>query len=429
MEIALASFVMLGLVTIAVITITQFWRSRIDWRRLRRLNAELRAMLGPSEQAGVVSGNMLDSIEYGIKRLDSRLKSLEYDFGCETERLAVMLSTVKDGVIIVNKEKDVVMLNQVARKLFRVADDGATAVPFINLVRDHEIDEAMQKCLETGEKQTRSVISSSKQDLEVTAVPLSKGIFVLVQDLSDVKRLEKIRKDFIINISHELRTPIASCRAIVETLQNGAITDESVAGSFLKKMSIEIDKMTQMVNELSELSRIESGELPIHLKPVNLASVIERAVERLRIQAERGHLVINVHVPHNTPMAMADEARIEQVLVNLIHNAIKFTPAGGRITVSSSATENYVMVSVSDTGIGIPADDLPRIFERFYKVDRSRSSGGTGLGLAISKHIVRAHGGTIQVESQEGKGSTFTFSLPIARVQLEIDPQAVTVLK
>jgi two-component system phosphate regulon sensor histidine kinase PhoR len=169
-----------------------------------------------------------------------------------------------------------------------------------------------------------------------------------------------------------------------------------------------------MVQELGELSRIESGEAPLQKRGINIADAIEHAVDRLKAQSDRAGLKLDIAIPPSLPKVMADEARVEQVLVNLIHNAIKFTPSGGRINISAKARDSDILVSVTDTGIGIPADDLPRIFERFYKADKSRSGGGTGLGLAIAKHIVEAHGGRIWVESVEGKGSTFSFTLPLA---------------
>jgi two-component system phosphate regulon sensor histidine kinase PhoR len=238
---------------------------------------------------------------------------------------------------------------------------------------------------------------------------------VLIRDITNVRRLEKVRQDFVANISHELRTPIASLKALVETLQDGAIADKSVAEDFLYRMQVETDKLAQMVSELGELSRIESGDFSIKVEPLDIAVVAARVAERLRAQAERAMLSLNLDVAIGLPHIMGDENRIEQVLVNLVHNAIKFTPQGGRVTISLGVENDAVSISVSDTGIGIPADDLPRIFERFYKVDRARSGGGTGLGLAIAKHIVQAHGGDIRVASEEGKGSTFTFSLPVAR--------------
>jgi two-component system phosphate regulon sensor histidine kinase PhoR len=179
-------------------------------------------------------------------------------------------------------------------------------------------------------------------------------------------------------------------------------------------MDTEVDSLSLMVSELLELSRIESGRVPLNLKPTHACRILSPAVERLRLQAERAALQVLLVCPDDLPLVLADSPRLEQVVVNLMHNAIKFTPGGGKIVVSARFESDAVIFSVMDTGIGIAENDLPRIFERFFKADRARSTGGTGLGLAISRHLVEAHGGRIWVESTEGQGSTFSFVIPIA---------------
>ena len=226
-----------------------------------------------------------------------------------------------------------------------------------------------------------------------------------------MRRFQTTRRDFISNISHELRTPLASIKAAVETLQDGALEDTSVAGDFLNRMEQEVDHLTQLVGELAELSSIESGR-QLEMTVVDLRPLIDDTVSRLRSLAERSGLSLSADVPSDLPPARADASRIFQVLMNLVHNAIKFTPPGGRITISAKPLGDRLVVSVSDTGIGIAPEHLPRIFERFFKADKSRASEGSGLGLAIAKHIVQAHNGEIWVESEQGKGSTFSFSLP-----------------
>jgi two-component system phosphate regulon sensor histidine kinase PhoR len=237
-----------------------------------------------------------------------------------------------------------------------------------------------------------------------------------LQDLTQVRRLETVRRDFISNISHELRTPLASLALVVETLQDGALEDPPAARRFLSHMENELGVLTQMVEELLELSRIESGKMPLEARPTEIAALVQTPVERLAPQAERKGVTLTASLAEGLPHVQADVPRIHQVLGNLIHNAIKFTPAGGAVTVFARVKEpGWVTLSVTDTGIGIPADDVPRVFERFYKVDRARSEGGAGLGLAIAKHIVQGHGGRIWVESTEGVGSTFSFTLRVAR--------------
>jgi two-component system phosphate regulon sensor histidine kinase PhoR len=251
----------------------------------------------------------------------------------------------------------------------------------------------------------------------------------VLQDLTTIRRLETVRRDFISNISHELRTPLASLRAVVETLQVGALEDPPAARRFLSRAEHEVDTLTQMVEELLELSRIESGRVPFHLSETAVADLVDIPVERFMAQAERDQITLILDLPADLPPVLADADRMQQVVNNLVHNALKFTDEG-QVTITAYPGETApahvrkqiadlppsVIIAVKDTGSGIAAEELPRIFERFYKSDRARSrgQGGTGLGLAIARHIVQAHNGRIWAKSKEGKGSTFYFSVPTA---------------
>jgi two-component system phosphate regulon sensor histidine kinase PhoR len=414
--------IIIALIIVTVIAISTtlllLIRERANRSRIGRLHGAIQDMLDNQvlQRDWIAPQVELSGVDEALRLLAIRLGTLASELGDEREKSAAILSTINAGVLIIDKERQVTVLNEAAEKMFGITGESAVGQPLISSLRDYEIDGLIQKCLETAEQQAGVVQQSGgKRYFELTAMPLGDGALVLVQDLTSIRRLERVRQDFIGNISHELRTPIASLKAIVETLLNGAITDKNVAEDFLQRMQIETDKLAQMVDELSELSRIESGELSIRLEPVDVAGVVKKVAGRLRAQADRARLNLNLDILPELPRVIGDEDRIEQVLVNITHNAIKFTPENGSITISSKAEGNMVSISVSDTGIGIPEDDLPHIFERFYKVDKARSGGGTGLGLSIAKHIVRAHGGDISVESEEGKGSTFTFRLPTSR--------------
>jgi two-component system phosphate regulon sensor histidine kinase PhoR len=215
------------------------------------------------------------------------------------------------------------------------------------------------------------------------------------------------------NISHEFRTPLAGIKAMVETLCEGAVEDKETAGDFLARIDSEVDRLTQLVAELTELSRIETGKAELRKEPLDLNQLVDEVIAQFNPQADRQSLSIAREFTPDLPSVPADRDRVRQVIANLVHNAIKFTPPGGRITVTSRALEDSVVVDIVDTGIGIPKEDLPRVFERFYKGDKARAGEGTGMGLAIAKHVIEAHGGNIWVESEEGKGSTFSFSLPL----------------
>lgn len=353
--------------------------------------------------------------------LNTQINALE----SERVKTTAVLQEMSDGVFIIDAEGKICLLNLAAERIFAISSDTALGVSFAEVVRYHQLIELWQHCKDTGEAQSAAVeIPDKPLYLLVIAAPLGKvapgNILLLIQNLTRLRQTERTRRDFISNISHELRTPLASLKALTETLQEGAMNDPTAAHRFLQRMEKEVDALSLMVSELLELSRIESGQVPLNYKATSPHDLIAQAVERLRLQAERAGLTINIDCPIGLPNIQADASRLEQVLVNLIHNAIKFTPAGGGISVKAQPGENEhklgtVQFSVQDTGIGIPANELPRIFERFYKTDRSRSGGGTGLGLAIARHMVEAHGGKIWAESQEGQGSTFYFCIPMAQ--------------
>jgi two-component system phosphate regulon sensor histidine kinase PhoR len=385
-------------------------------KKLTRVSQEIAN--GNLDQELVVSSrDEVGELARTFDRMAARLKEMVGLLTTERDRMAVILSHMGDAIIMVDGEGRVGMVNAAAERVLRISGREAAGRKFIEVVRDYEIDGLLQNCLQRGEQQKGLVeVSSSKQLLGVIATPLEGdgGCIVLLQDLTELNKLENMRRDFVANLSHELRTPVASLKALTETLQEGAIEEPAVARDFLSKMNAEVDRMTQMVQELADLSRIESGQAPLRKEMLNAADVLARAVGRLQEQVKRAGLTLKVDAPAGLPPVLADGERLEQVLLNLIHNAIKFTPPGGRIDVTAHADGDNMVFSVSDTGAGISADDLPRIFERFYKADKARTGRGTGLGLAIAKHIVEAHGGKIRAESVEGKGSTFIFTLPLS---------------
>jgi two-component system phosphate regulon sensor histidine kinase PhoR len=356
----------------------------------------------------------------------------------ERSRLTAVLDNMADGVVITDGEGHVRLINPAAARLLDTGEEAALGHPFAQVARDYRLIDLWQQCCEQNAEQSASVEAGHRGPfLLAIATPLRdagpQASLVILQDLTRVRRLETVRRDFISNISHELRTPLSSLQALVDTLRDGALEDPPAARHFLDRMETEVEALTQMVQELLELSRIESGQAPMRLIPTPLADVVLPPVERLRPQAERAGLSISVDLPSDLPPVLADAERVQQVITNLVHNAIKFTPSGGQVRVSGLGLQvssdghiqpetlnlepetlspgEWVLIAVEDTGIGIPAEDLPRIFERFYKADRACSGGGTGLGLAIARHIVQAHGGRIWVKSVEGKGSTFYFSL------------------
>ncbi len=360
-------------------------------------------------------GQLTHTFNEMAEELSVQITALE----AERSRMAAVLGVMTDGVIIVDAQNSVQLINPAAEGMFEADQTQALKHSIVEVVRHHQVDELLQHCRKLGESQVTTLeITPRRLYLQVTATPLGQALpgstLLLFQNLTRLRRLETVRQDFISNISHELRTPLASLKAITETLHDSALDDPPAARRFLQRMETEVDALTQMVEELLELSRIESGRVPLKMTPTTPLQLISQAVERLNLQAQRAGLQIQVDCPADLPAVLADARRLEQVVVNLLHNAIKFTPKGGKVTLSAQAQVERILFAVADTGSGISSDDLPRIFERFYKTDRARSGGGTGLGLAIARHLVEAHGGNIWAESIEGKGSTFYFNIPIA---------------
>lgn len=387
---------------------------------LRKISEQIHA--STAGQMELINGKeRKDEIGLVVTAHNNQVEKIKNQFQTmETERtkLSAILNNMSDGVILVNADGVVTMINPAAQKMFNSEMQSLQGDSLIEMVRQYQVVDLWKKTVETGSPQTTAIQTSLEKDhIQVIASllgPILPGeVLLLFQDITLLRKLEIIRKDFISNISHELRTPLASLKALSETLQNGAMQDPAVSQNFLSQMDDEIDNLTQMVQELLELAKIESGRVPLEKKECQIDEIINRPVERMRLQAQRSGIEIETQIENNLPAIHVDLPRIQQVFINLIHNAIKFTPPGGKITVAANHEDAFIRFSITDTGTGIAPDDLERIFERFYKSDRSRSSGGTGLGLSISRHIVEAHGGTINVESIQGQGSVFSFSIPL----------------
>jgi two-component system, OmpR family, phosphate regulon sensor histidine kinase PhoR len=355
--------------------------------------------------------NLSSALASMIAAFDLRHSTME----SERARLATVLDQITDGVLIADAQGIIQFANPAAGRLFQTSNPLNRSVA--EVIRNHQLVEAWRNCQQTRQIQNESVeLPVRHQYLQLVVIPdmHSSGSLLLAQDLTQIRRLEMVRRDFISNISHELRTPLASLKALTETLQDGALEDPPAAHRFIDQIQVEVDALTQMVTELLELSRIESGKFSLDFRPVAPRTLLYSASKRMTLQVERAGLQMRVECGKDLPNIQLDMQRMEQVLVNLIHNAVKFTRPGGEILLYAEAAPGEVRFAVRDTGIGIPAEDASRIFERFYRVDRSRTGSGTGLGLSISKHIVEAHKGRIWVESREGQGSTFLFALPIA---------------
>lgn len=334
----------------------------------------------------------------------------------ERAMLSAVLDHMTDGVLIADDSGSVQLLNTAAERLFKVENEQAIGRSVVEVMRHYSLVELWEKTKNGNPETINMELGSAHKYLQVVGISLEKDLpgrtMLLFQDLTQTHQLEIVRRDFVSNISHELRTPIAGLKAISETLLDGALDDPPAARKFLVHMDNEVDNLTQMVNELLELSRIEAGRSNFEFQRVEPCQLLNTAFDRMILQAEKAGVTLMQDCPAGLPQVYADPVRISQVFVNLIHNAIKFTPNGGHIRLTVWRDDKQVVFMVQDDGVGVAKKDLKRIFERFYKADRARSGGGTGLGLSICKHIVEAHGGQIWVESEGNSGSQFFFTVP-----------------
>lgn len=391
------------------------------WRyfELRRsVNRAAQSLRDPETQ--LPHSNETDELASAIESRRAAFTAELAALRTENERLATVLDQLTDGVLIADADGRVQFANPAAGRLFGETNPAQHSVA--QVVRTHQLIEAWKRCQQTRQLQVEAVeIPTRKQYLQIIVIPdeHAGGSLILAQDLTQVRKLETVRRDFISNVSHELRTPLASLKALTETLQGGALADLEAGPRFLERIHTEVDALTQMTQELLDLSRIESGQVQLNYETISPRKLIHSAAERMKAQVERAKLELDVRCEDGLPDFRVDAGRLEQVLVNLIHNAVKFTKPGGRITLGAepitggAPSGDYIRCAVRDTGVGIPSESLSRIFERFYRVDSSRAGSGTGLGLSISKHIVEAHGGRIWAESREGRGSVFYFEIPI----------------
>ncbi len=330
-----------------------------------------------------------------------------------SEELKGLAEAAFDALIVVDRERRVQAINSAARSLFQIQE--AIGRSFIEVARHHDLDDLLAAALSGGEDLDRQVFIGDRP-FRARALPLGAeacyGAVLALQDVSELQRLGRARRDFVANISHELRTPLASIRLLLDTLLHNSLPETGLQRQLLEQIAVETEALSQLAQELLDLSQIESGQVLLKLVPTPVTDLVSEPVARLATQASHKRQAIAVDVPPDLT-ALADPHQISRVIVNLLHNAIKFTPEGGRIGVRAFQGEgDEVVIEVWDTGVGIAPEDLPRIFERFYRADRARGGSGTGLGLAIAKHIVEAHGGRIWAESAPGRGATFRFTLP-----------------
>lgn len=381
--------------------------------RLRFVEDEMGQLLSYDNSARTVH-QMRDEMGRIRQRADA--------FAAENHRLTTILAALDDAVIVVGSMQEILSVNDAALALFPTSLATVRGRTVIEMTGDHEIAELVHRCQATSSRQERIIeVSASGRVVRVIAVPADvpkDDVLLLARDVTLVQHLQTVRRELVANVSHELRTPLASIKLYVETLLDGGLDVPGMAEDRLNKINREVDELTQLVRELLELARLESGRDQPNFAAFAVAELAGNAADRLEAQAERAGVMLETAIPPDVPAVWGDRRMIEGALVNLIHNAVKFTLAGGHVTVGADGDgDDRVRLWVEDTGIGIPDEHLPRLFERFYKEDPARSGGGTGLGLAIVKHVALVHGGAVSVTSAVGRGSRFVLTLPSATTE------------
>jgi len=394
-------------------------------RPLVQMSAAAKAMAGGdfSKKPPVYSQDEIGELAAALRNMAEQINGKIEKLNQERAKLDAVFLSMFEGIMVTDEKSRILLINPSLAKIFLINSPAEGKRP-LEIIRNTAVQDVVDSVINDrrrilGEEVT--INQPEEKTLKVNAAPIIRqdkleGAILVFHDISELRKLEKVRQDFVANVSHELRTPVSSIKGYAETLLDWAIDDKKNVREYVDIIHQNSDRLIRLIDDLLNLSKIESGKMPMVLLPVDMAVVLARSVtvlEKLRLEKA---ISLRVDAAQDLPKALADEQRLSQVLVNLLDNAIKYTPHGGAITVSISLEDKFIQVSISDTGIGIPAQDLPRIFERFYRVDkaRSRELGGTGLGLSIVRHIIQAHSGQVWVQSELGRGSTFSFTVPAA---------------
>lgn len=440
----MAALIFILLIGLAV-SLTLF---RVSDRRIVRLkdfsrriaDGDFRPLPAESSRDGLAG--LAEAMNETAARLEGTISTLSG----ERNRSSAILRSMVEGVAVIDAHERLVFSNRAFSEILNLNPANIEGRPMIEAVRNSELLGLIRRALR-GEEGLRTDIAMGivqQQSFAVTATPVKalesgtpsaldslqesgsgdanplqeklSGAVVVLHDVTELRRLERVRQDFVANVSHEFKTPLTAIQGFAETLLGGALEDPRNNRRFLEIIREHAARLARLTDDLLKLARIEAGKLEVEFLSIRPMELIERCAETALLKASQKQIALGMDIPPGLPAMRGDSGLLADVLQNLLDNAIQYTPAGGRIEVSASASAREAVIAVADTGIGIPLADQERIFERFYRVDaaRSREAGGTGLGLSIAKHIVEAHGGRLWVESEVGRGSKFRFSIPLA---------------
>ena len=360
--------------------------------------------------------DLADALDRTVAGLGQTIRTLTD----ERNRSSAILGSMVEGVAVVTGDERILYCNWAFEQILELPEGSSQGRTLVEALRQADLIALVRQALSgvnelTGEVEVGTV---RRRNFSVTAAPVraagANGAVLVLHDITELRRLERVRRDFVANVSHEFKTPLTAIQGFAETLLSGALDDKANRKRFVEIIREHAGRLARLTDDLLKLSRIEAGRLELEIRPIRVEELVNGCIETARLKAEARGLQIHVDLQENAPAVRGDGAQLSEVLQNLLDNAVLYTPSGGQIEVKARSNGREVIFTVTDTGIGIPESDLGRIFERFYRVDaaRSREAGGTGLGLAIARHIVDAHGGRIWVESAVGQGSRFHFSIP-----------------
>ncbi|MGC8833216.1 MAG: ATP-binding protein [Armatimonadota bacterium] len=371
----------------------------------------------------VASNDEIGQLANSLNNMAETLERMVTQLAAEKERRSAVLMGMADGILAVNRRGEVILFNRAAAEMLGTKLNGIEGLHISKIPFVRSFWPLLRQSMETNTPTNLQVTikTPSYRALSIKVCPLQGaseedcGAMAVFHDLTELRRSEEARRRFLADVSHEMRTPVAAIKGAVEVLNSGAIDDPPARERFMAALEREADRLSALLDDLLDLELIDAGKLVLRPEPVHVRSLVEQAVEELQQRIADKRLAVTIQIPEHIHM-VADAIRMAQVLGNLLDNAVKYTPEGGSIRISAWQEGDSVYLSVADTGVGIPEEDLPHVFERFYRADKARSRrlGGTGLGLAIVREIVAAHGGRVSVTSSVGQGSTFTVEVPVA---------------
>ena len=403
-----------------VVLAAGFLLSRLVSRRITIIAKAARAMArGQYHCLYMRTGDEIEDLADAVNEVSSQIKARIQEINTNESRLEATFLSMFDGVMILDPQGNILLMNQTLTKLLQITEPVIGRKP-IEVIRDQEIQDLADAVLhsEQGLKfKEIQILHPQERIFMIHATAIARdgkpdGAVLVFHDITELRKLEQVRKDFVANVSHELRTPMTNIKGYSETLLEGALDDPKVAREFAQIIQDDADRPTQLIDDLLSLAKIESGKIVFEKRLYDLKAVVDAVVRDLTPQARKFKVTVQNTIP-SPVYASVDHPTMTQVFFNLVDNAIKYNREDGQVTISAREDNGKVIVSIADTGMGIPAEDMSRIFERFYRVDkaRSRKLGGTGLGLSIVKHILQLHGADIAVQSEPGRGSTFQVTL------------------